>query len=233
MTWRAISGEETETQACPVYACTRSAWESFKLKKLEGLAIGDDIMDQSFYESRKVAIGECLSHIAETNNVAQLVGDTFTRHYELYKAHWNRGVRGSVIVCDPLMYPCRSLQFLAAALGGPALAGIIRRMLKKSALNGFPDLTCLKAISQDKKEDITKTLLPFSSFKPDRKSLNEWILTEKLRIPEGTEFRIRFVEVKTTDKLKYNQTLWLNYLRSQIDAGVLRVKAKWISDSTE
>mmetsp|Transcript_15954 Transcript_15954/g.19422 ORF Transcript_15954/g.19422 Transcript_15954/m.19422 type:complete len:232 (-) Transcript_15954:146-841(-) len=231
MTWRAISGEETETQACPVYACTRSAWESFKLKKLEGLAIGDDIMDQSFYESRKVAIGECLSHIAETNNVAQLVGDTFTRHYELYKAHWNRGVRGSVIVCGSLKYPCRSLQFLAAALGGPALAGIIRRMLKKSALNGFPDLTCLKAISQDKKEDITKTLLPFSSFKPASKSKK--VLTEKLIIPEGTEFHIRFVEVKATDHLQSNQTLWLNYLRSQIDAGVLRVKAKWISDSTE
>jgi len=156
-----------------------------------------------------------------------------SRHFQAHRNHFEISFPPTFFYDDALENPklrggqltfrCPYCQAVAAALGGPALASIILRMLKEAALDGLPDLLCLRARRRSSGDLLTK--MEFDELVGEEAKWTSVVVT-RLATDADIAFEAQLVEVKSPrDKLQDHQKLWLRHFRSVgLAASVMRVQ---------
>jgi len=106
---------------------------------------------RGFYERRKLHIEQVLRHLErlEPQQICDLVHLSITKRMEEVQCSGSTGARDALLCRD--VGELRTLSFLAAALGGKALASIFRCLCYdyRHYVGGLPDLTMARAVYEE------------------------------------------------------------------------------------
>ena len=106
---------------------------------------------RGFYERRRLRIEEVLGNLERLSpqQICDLVHRSITEHMEEVRSSGSTGARDALLCRD--VGEVRTLSFLAAALGGKALAAIFRCLCYdyRHYAGGLPDLTMARAVYEE------------------------------------------------------------------------------------